>query len=254
VIRLRSRVLSIDRADDHCIVRIACDGSDELLSADVVVCTLPLHALQQVTLSGAPHEALATLASLPYPPVSSLALGFRREHVQHALDGFGCLIPSAEARRTLGVLFSSTLFDHRAADGDVLLTCFLGGVRQPDVGLLPTARLIELVLPELRDLLGVTGTPSFVHHTTWQHAIPQYNVGHDAFAIAAGDVERAIPGLLVDGQFRRGVSVGDCIASGAALAARARTLTLSGATTRSAGTSTAGLVNEVAPPPPAIVA
>jgi protoporphyrinogen oxidase len=67
----------------------------------------------------------------------------------------------------------------------------------------------------------VTGAPKFVQHTVWPHAIPQYNRGHDMASLAAAAVESAVPGLIVDGQFRRGVSVGDCIAAGATIAARA---------------------------------
>jgi protoporphyrinogen/coproporphyrinogen III oxidase len=229
------------------------DGVAERLEADAVVATLPLHALRAVTMRDAPLHASAQLAALPYPPVSSLALGFRRSDVQHALDGFGCLIPSAENRRTLGVLFSSTLFNQRAPDGFVLLTCFLGGVRQPDIGRLPTQRLVELVRPELRELLGVTGSPTFVHHTTWEHAIPQYNLGHDTYAAAASEIERAIPGLIVDGQFRRGVSVGDCIAAGATLSARVTALMgRAGSATSSDGQPM--LADERTPRPPASVA
>ena len=75
--------------------------------------------------------------------------------------------------------------------------------------------------PELAALLGVTGAPRFVEHTVWPHAIPQYNVGHDVLMRAAPLLESRVPGLLVDGQFRRGVSVGDCIAAGGEIAARA---------------------------------
>jgi protoporphyrinogen/coproporphyrinogen III oxidase len=254
IVQLRSRVIAIDRANDECMVRVVRDGVADLLTADAVVSTLPLHALQQVALRDAPAHASATLASLPYPPVSSLALGFRRDDVRHALDGFGCLIPGAERRRILGVLFSSTLFEQRAPAEHVLLTCFLGGVRQHDIGLLPTAPLLELALPELRELLGVAGAPTFVHHTTWPHAIPQYNVGHDAFAAAAGEIERAIPGLIVDGQFRRGVSVGDCIASGETLARRARGVADVAATSAPAGSRSAPPADARIALPPATVA
>jgi oxygen-dependent protoporphyrinogen oxidase len=63
-------------------------------------------------------EALAAeLRAIHYPPIASVALGYAREHVRHALDGFGVLIPRREGRATLGALFSSTLFPGRAPDG-----------------------------------------------------------------------------------------------------------------------------------------
>jgi len=221
VIQCGTRVTAITRHDAGCAVTYTRAGVAHRLAADVVVSTLPLHALTHVTLPATGSAALTQLASVPYPPVVSLALGFRRADVTHALDGFGCLIPSAERHDTLGVLFSSTLFDGRAPDDQVLLTCFIGGTRRPELAALETEALVARVVPELRALFGITGAPTFVQHTTWPHAIPQFNVGHDANVHAAAALEAELPGLLVDGQFRRGVSVGDCIASGEAIAARA---------------------------------
>jgi protoporphyrinogen/coproporphyrinogen III oxidase len=217
----RTRVVAVDHEHDGPMVIVERDDVQRVIRADAVVSTVPLHALSQIALGPAAAAPLTQLATVVYPPVVSLALGFRRSDVGHALDGFGCLIPSAEQRHTLGVLFSSTLFDGRAPDGYVLLTCFLGGTRQPLLGALSTTELLELVQPELASLLGVTGAPKFVQHTVWPHAIPQYNRGHDMASQAAAAVESAVPGLIVDGQFRRGVSVGDCIAAGATIAARA---------------------------------
>ena len=220
-LRRRTRVVAVSQDRGRSQVTVEHDGTRMTLSADAVVSTLPLHALTQIALDPSAHAGVARLADVPYPPVSSIALGFPRAAVAHALDGFGVLVPGAEQKHILGVLFSSTLFERRAPDGSVLLTCFLGGVRQPDVGRMDTATLLTLVLPELAVMLGVAGQPSFVEHTVWPDAIPQYNLGHDEVLRAAESVEQAMPGLIVDGQFRRGVSVGDCIAAGALIATRA---------------------------------
>ncbi|MDZ7631647.1 MAG: protoporphyrinogen oxidase [Gemmatimonadaceae bacterium] len=128
---LGTRVTAIDTSAGVARVEVVQDGDSRMLDADAVVSTVPTHAFAAIRLPAAVAASRAQLASLPYPAVSSLALGFRRADVSHALDGFGCLIPSAERRDTLGVLFSSTLFDGRAPEGDVLLTCFVGGVRHP---------------------------------------------------------------------------------------------------------------------------
>ncbi len=221
---------------DRAQVVVEHDGARLTLTADAVISTLPLHALSQLDLGRAAHAAVARLATVPYPPVSSLALGFRRADVSHALDGFGVLVPSAERKRILGVLFSSTLFEHRAPDDSVLLTCFMGGARQPEIGRMGTAELLTLVQPELASILGVTGAPTFVQHTVWPHAIPQYNLGHDEVSSAADAVEAAVPGLIVDGQFRRGVSVGDCIAAGALIATRAAAIARLAISARGAAT------------------
>lgn len=222
----RSRVTGIEQRDGVCRVTIERDGATFTLPADAVVSTLPTHAFGSIRLPADTEPAIAQLTSISYPAVASLALGFRREHVAHALDGFGCLIPSAEKRSILGILFTSTLFPGRAPEGCVLLTCFLGGARHPTLGMASTATLLETVLPELAALLGVSGPPTFVEHTSWPHAIPQYGLGHEANGRAADAIEAIVPGLIVDGQFRRGVSVGDCVAAGETIAGRALVLAL----------------------------
>ena len=53
-------------------------------------------------------------------------MGFDREQVRHPLDGFGMLIPKVESHHILGTIFSSSLFEHRAPQGCVTLSTYLG--------------------------------------------------------------------------------------------------------------------------------
>lgn len=220
-VQCRTRVMAIDAHDGGAAVTIQRDGIVSTLHADIVISTLPLHAFATIDLPPAVRPFAARLHALPYPAVTSVALGYRRSDVAHALDGFGMLVPSIERRTTMGVLFSSTLFAGRAPADHVLLTCFVGGVRRPELGRADTDALRALVEPELAALLGARGAPVFVHRVTWPRAIPQYDMGHDTTVQAAASIEQAMPSLLIDGQFRRGVSVGDCVAAGALIATRA---------------------------------
>ena len=196
------------------------DGVRADVDADAVALTLPLHALAHVALPDAARAHVAALGACRYPAVHSLALGFRREQVAHPLDGFGMLVPRREGRTLLGTLFSSSLFPDRAPAGHVLLTCFVGGMRRPELADADTAALLPVLLAELDTLLGLRGAPVFVEHSAWANAIPQYELGHDAIVSAAEALEAVLPGVVLDGQFRRGVSVGDCVAAGAVVAAR----------------------------------
>lgn len=222
-ILLGTRVVAIEQVGALTELTVETNGERQTLQADVVISTLPLHALTAMGLPVAVQAEVQQLRTVHYPPVASLALGYRRADIAHALDGFGVLIPSAERRNTLGVLFSSTLFDGRAPNDHVLLTCFLGGVRHPELGTASAETLVKLVQPELASMLGVRGAPTFVHRTSWPRAIPQYAIGHEANTVAAERIEAAMPRVLVDGQFRRGVSVGDCVAAGEVIARRALT-------------------------------
>lgn len=145
------------------------------------------------------------------PPVSVVSLGFKRKDIQHALDGFGMLVPEVENRKILGCLFSSSLFDDRTPFDHVLLTCFVGGTRQPKLTEMANQRLIDLVYLELDELLGITGPYVFARVDRWKKAIPQYNLGYDKIKNLISAVEGENKDLYFAGNFMEGISVGDCI-------------------------------------------
>jgi oxygen-dependent protoporphyrinogen oxidase len=160
------------------------------------------------------------LSEISYPPVSAVVLGFRREDVAHACNGFGMLIPKIEGFKILGTIFSSALFPNRAPDGHITLTSYIGGARYPELGLLPPEQLIEATMADLRVLLGVKGKPVFTHTKTWPKAIPQYNVGYGKYRQLLTDLETKSPGIFFAGHYRDGVSLGDSIVSGVNIAER----------------------------------
>ncbi len=194
------------------------DGATHTEACDAVVLALPAPALAQVRVGALGERPLARLETMEHPPVSSLFLGFERAGVAHPLDGFGMLVPSVEKRQVLGVLFSSSLFPGRAPAGHVALTVMVGGVRQPELARLDTGQLLATVMPDLEELLGVTGEPVYCRHTFWPRAIPQYQLGHETFLGAMAACEREHPGLFLGGQPRDGIAVPACVAAGERLA------------------------------------
>jgi len=85
---------------------------------------------------------------------------------------------------------------------------------------LPPDGLYEVVLEDLRVLLGVRGTPTFKHCVLYPKAIPQYNVGYGRYRDLMTAVEAKAPGLFLAGHYRDGISVSDSIVSGCKVAER----------------------------------
>ncbi|MEQ7871684.1 protoporphyrinogen oxidase [Chromohalobacter salexigens] len=162
----------------------------------------------------------APLEEIAYPPVNAVSVGFRRADVDHPLDGFGMLIPGVERRRTLGALFSSTLFPGRAPSDHVLLTAFLGGRRQPEAASGDDAEQVAQVVADLGDLLGIHAEPVWQCVSRWPQAIPQYERGHLARIAALDAALEAHPGLSLLGNWRDGIAVGDCLENGRRLGER----------------------------------
>lgn len=179
-----------------------------------LVSSIPAHGLPDMLKLGDAKKELDELAKLPYVPLSVIVLGYRDKDVRHPLDGFGLLIPEKEGFKTLGALFSSTLFTGRAPQNHKLLTCFIGGARNPGLAHQPADDLTALVESELGSVLGINGEPVFKRHIFWEKAIPQYRLNYDDFLILIGKIEERYNGLFLDGSFRGGVSVPDCISSG----------------------------------------
>ena len=187
-------------------------GEPIVRRARAVVLAAPAHAAASLVRELAPEAALG-LAGISYAPIASVASAYRRADVQHSLAGFGFLVPKKEVRRILGTLFSSSMFEGRAPEGTVLLTTFIGGLRNPDLPARPDAELAAIVHDELHALVGARGEPQWTVITRWTHAIPQYNLGHRERLRPVEDAERALPGLFFCANYRGGVSVGDCIKS-----------------------------------------
>jgi oxygen-dependent protoporphyrinogen oxidase len=159
-------------------------------------------------------EASAALRAVEYPPLAVVTSLYEREKVAHPLDGFGMLVPESEGRNILGVIFSSSLFPGRAPEGHVLLTTFVGGSRSPELALRSREEMEYDVHGELRRALGICAPPRSVDIRLWRRAIPQYNLGYGALLDAFTRAEESLPGFHLLGNYRGGVSVGDCVRSG----------------------------------------
>ncbi len=210
-IHLESEVTSIQQNDGlwH-ITWSDKDGQKHQKQYAQLVITVPPHCLSSLPLPDSLSQCLQPVFDIESPPVTSLVLGFKREDVAHPLDGFGMLIKQAEKSPLLGVIFSSSMFDGRAPDGHVTLTCMMGGSIYPE----HTGNDDQVVLDELQRLLGVAGQPTFRHQTSWPHAIPQYALDYQEKLDAMEHCEKSHPGLHLAGNYRNGISVVDCILNG----------------------------------------
>ncbi|MEE4210026.1 MAG: protoporphyrinogen oxidase [Parvularcula sp.] len=192
----------------------------ERIQARRLILAVPAFALSSLPLPDDLRVALQPLERIPYPPVTSWFLGYKRGQIQHPLDGFGVLIPEKEGASILGVVFSSSLFEGRAREDHVALTIFVGGTRQPELAERSDDALLPKVAADLKRYLGVSGDPVVSRRTHWPRAIPQIEVGFGAKLAAMEAAERDWPGLHLIGNYRGGIAAGDTIRNALALADR----------------------------------
>jgi len=194
--------------------RIGSESDVQTIRSPALLVAVPPTALPELPFADGIREELAPFSQVESPPVTTFSLAFKRKEVRHQLDGFGMLCPQRENRQVLGILFDSSLFPARAPEEEVLLSAFLGGVRDPEKARLSTSELLEIVCHECGELLGSEGKPSFWKATFWPRAIPQYNLGFSKIVSRLDALEQSCPGLGFAGNARDGVALGSCLLSG----------------------------------------
>jgi oxygen-dependent protoporphyrinogen oxidase len=131
--------------------------------------------------------------------------------IKQELDGFGFLIPSKEKKSFLGALWSSVIFTDRVDESKAAFTLFVGGSRNPEFVKEERISLLKKVREEFEALMGITANTIFTSERFWEKAIPQYNLGYIEHERYFDEFEKRNPGLFISGNFRGGISVGDCI-------------------------------------------
>lgn len=163
--------------------------------------------------------ALASaLEAIPYVPMNMLYVAYRASDIGRARDGFGFLVPEKESHSLLGAIWNSAIFSGRVPKGHELFTLFVGGGRK----IMHTEAERQETLKEAQQmfelLMDIQAPPVLRQTYTWQHAIPQYGLNHLEIRRQLREAEHRHPGLFLAGNFRAGVSVGDCLEAGKAVA------------------------------------
>ena len=104
-------------------------------------------------------------------------------------------------------------FVYGAAPENAAFTIFVGGARYPDFTINDMNSKIEEVLEEFHEIMSITEEPIIIEKKFWKHAIPQYNIGYIEHENYFKEFEENNPGIFLSGNYRGGISVGDCIKS-----------------------------------------
>ena len=215
-LRMSSRASDLRRAGEFVI-----DTPGGSIRARCVILALPAYAA-----AGLLRSINTTLAGLcetiPYASTATVALGYRREQVQHALNGSGFVVPRAEQSPLLASTWVSSKWPGRAPEGHVLIRAFLGGGRDPHRLERSDDELIDTAREALTEILDVNGDPVFPPRIyRWTRQSPQFEVGHLQRIAAIEASLASVPGLFVSGSGFRAIGIPDCIQDGRDTAARA---------------------------------
>lgn len=185
------------------------NGEEKSIETEILLSTIPAYVLS--SLINFDDNLKSHLNDIYYPPVMVLYLGFDKKDINRELDGFGYLIPSKEKKSYLGAIWSSTIFPNRAEQDKASFTLFIGGARSPHLFESDKDKLIDKVLNEFKQVTSISGVPVIMRHKLWNKAIPQYNIGYIEHERYFEQFEKENKGFFLSGNYRGGISVGDCV-------------------------------------------
>jgi protoporphyrinogen/coproporphyrinogen III oxidase len=208
-IRLGQKVVSLSRENGGWKISLA-SGESEVF--DHVLLAVPAFVCSQL-LSVLDQELAHLLGQIEYASSAVINFLFKREDIQHPLDGFGFVVPAVEKRNILAASFSHVKFAGRCAADKALIRVFMGGALKPQLLEGQSSELIQVAKNELQSLIGTLAEPESVWLKTWVKAMPQYKVGHMALVEEIEQRLIAHSNLHVVGAALRGVGIPDCIES-----------------------------------------
>lgn len=207
-VRTGVTVLRIDRSGSG--FRISTAGG--AFAARVVVLAVQPHVAAQL-LERLDPDAAAAAGDIAAPPVTVVFLGYRRSQIAHPLDGLGYLATADSGSLISGVQFCSTMFARRAPEGYVAIACYIGGMRNPEAALLPSAAIEPAVHAHLAGILGISGQPVLARSRHWTCGLPQYTAGHGTRREVFESTPARTSGVYLTGNYLGGVSVGQCLST-----------------------------------------
>ncbi|MFC2094153.1 protoporphyrinogen oxidase [Bacteroidota bacterium] len=210
-VKLNAEVISIKKNDDGNYEVTYSDGEKSLtLLSDIILSTIPAYTAAE--LFGHFDDGLKKhLSDVDYPPVLVLYLAYNKDDIGQPLDGFGFLVPSKEDKSFLGAIWSSVIFPNRAEDDSASFTLFIGGSRYPGFIYDNEEELLNTVRREFEELMKIKGEPIHLAKRFWEKAIPQYTIGYVESENYFDHFEKDNRGIFLSGNYRGGISVGDCI-------------------------------------------
>ena len=199
-------------------------GGKELTEIfDAVIVATESHAAAKLLLTAsdgkdAENAVLAELgrllAGIEHTGTAVMTVAYRREQIAHPLDGMGAVVPGVEKSPILALSFSNEKYPHRAPEGYSLIRVFAGGARNPDMAEKSDAEIQKILLPEVSQILGITGEPCLVSVSRWPRTMPQFHLGHLERTAKIEEILQKFPTLAVAGNEFSGVGIPQCIHTG----------------------------------------
>ena len=215
-LKLNWHLTRLDRTERETYIAVFStpDGQQEV-EARTVVLTTPAYITAEL-LQPLQPEVSSVLQAFTYPTVACVVLAYPLSDVKGKLVGFGNLIPRGQGVRTLGTIWTSSLFPDRAPAGWQTLSSYIGGATDSEIANLDAEQIVREVHRDLSRILlkPEAAQPKVLAVNVWKRAIPQYNLGHFDRLEQIENGLKSLPGMYLCSNYVGGVALGDCVRRG----------------------------------------
>lgn len=208
-IKLNSPIKRLYIEEGHPVVELA---DSQIVKAKKVILALPAYKVAEIA-----PEAYGNLSELRYAPIAAVNLicnkdFFSSEALNTINSSFGFLTARNQDLQVLGIIFSSSLFSNRSPEDKLAFTCFVGGINNPEALHLSDLEITDLCLRDIKKVFHLSSLKEeFSIVTKWQQGIPQYEIGHQK--LIKENLSK-LPGVVLAGNYLRGLSIEDTVKSG----------------------------------------
>jgi len=209
-ILLNHRVEEIKKDNQNYVVVTNVNGEKKEIKTQSVFITTPAYVAAEI-LKNMDGYLFNQLSTIYYPPVLVLNVIYRKDKIGQVLDGFGFLIPEKEKKSFLGAIWNDSIFPNRGDENFASFTIFVGGARQSKIFENDLNEVINQVLSEFEQIMKIQSQPESIKYKFWEKAIPQYSIGYVEKEFAINTFEQRNRGIFLGGNYRGGISIGDCI-------------------------------------------
>ena len=210
-ILLNAKSISITPSADGFDINYTVNGEQHNIKCNKVVTTCGAYALSAL-LPFVDSDIMQSITSLKYAPVIQVGVGIAdTKGVNHS--AFGGLVPSKEKRDVLGILFPSDCFAERAPQKGAAYAFFIGGMRHPEMIKLSDEEIKRHVIDDLHSMMKYPANTQPDEIEIYRHdkAIPQYESSTGARLKSIDLLQQKYPGLVIAGNLRDGIGMGDRI-------------------------------------------
>lgn len=203
---VHEEVMGVEKTTQGWVVR----SSGRRVECEDAVLACPAHVCAKLVEVSAPELAVE-LGRIPYSSAILVTLLYEAKQIEHAVDGFGFLVPRAQRRTISAATWVNRKFPSRIRAGLTAIRTFIVDPQASQLLNAPQHSIVESVREDLARVMGIRARPLFAGARFWPQSMPQYVTGHERRRRTIAGLLSRLPGLHVVGNAYEGVGIPDCV-------------------------------------------